>query len=382
MKSVTSQYLNALKYSQDPIDRVDAFRGGVPKASNLSIAGGSISVQGGDTQMVRTTMKVVITDNTGDLVPEEMDDALAPFGSELQVHMGLRIGTAEQFFNMGIFRIASVEIEEQSAYVERPTEPGRKIWYSKGATITADCVDRGLYIETNKFINNEQPSGGNVFDETRRLLIDNQPPYGGTVGVVNNHTIPVGITYDLDRLKGLLDLADVIDCDGIINEQGQFCYRSRVDEPAVWRLESGKFAISARTIRTITSAGVNNGAVEKGTAEDERPLIAVRVIPNGPLAWGGPYGKNALQHASTLLTTTQMVYDGVENVMARALKTTPQQIPITCVRNPALQWGDYIEVPTRTGYIKGRAVKLDFPFGSNLMQIVLAVDPFTTRGLL
>lgn len=383
MQLHTTQFDNALLYSHSPMDRVDVYRGGASRGSDLQIQGGSINISGGNGQIVRKSISgLQVVDSSGDLVPIQLDSALAPFGSELKVQMGIHIGNKTEMMLMGWFPIKKVDIEEQSGYVIRPDEPSRKIWYSRGAVMTLDCEDPMKYIETNKFIAREQPSQASVLAEVKYLLSDNKPAFGGVIGTVNDKPVSKTITYDLDRLKALLDLADTLNVDIIADEQGLIRFKSRVESPSVWRLDGSQFSILNKTKRSITSDGVYNGGIEKSTADDERPLQAIRVVTEGPLVWGGPYGKVGFQHSSALLTTQAEVDAGALTTYNKAIQIQPQKIPVECVRNTALQWGDYVDLPTRTGYVKCRITELNFPFGVSTMTMTVEANPFKLGGLL
>jgi len=296
--------------------------------------------------------------------------------------MGLKIGTGTELLNQGFFPIVSTTIDEEHFPLVRPDEPDTTYWVSRGATLDIDATDRILNIESNKFIYREQPSKPDVWAEAGSLLSDNKPPFGGVMGWVGNAFIPSTVTYDLDRLKALLDLGEVINADCLVDCWGSFRFITRAETSPVWRLSAGQFSVLKSTKRQITRDSVYNGAVETGATVNDLPLRAVRIITTGPLAWGGPFGKVALQHASSLLDSQASVETGVVSVLKRASTITPQSIPIECIRNPALQWGDYIELPTRMGFIKARVIKLDFPFGVETMSMTVSADPFMLRGLL
>ena len=384
MQLVSPQFMNALSYSQTPLDKVTVWRGGFPVkgAEDLTVESGSVTISGGNGQIVKAVAEITVIDSNGKLVPNRVEDALAPFGSELQIQMGLKIGVKPEMVNMGFFPILSTEIDEQWRIVSRPDEPGIDYWVSKGARLAVEAADRTVNIDTNKFINREQPSYSTALVEAKRLLIDNQPPFGGVIGSVPDKAIPVTVTYESDRLKALLDLGEVLDADSVIDEWGSFKYQSRAESAPVWRLEVGEFSVLKKTKRKITRDGVYNGAIEKGSGPTDAPLQAQKLIMDGALAWGGPYGKVPLQHASSLLDTQAKVDAGVISVLARATQVTPQNVPIECIRNPALRWGDRIELPTRTGYITVQVTSLKFGFGVESMTLVVSADPFLLGGLL
>lgn len=385
MYTVSSRFKHALSYSQTPLDEVEIWRGGIKlkSATDFSVLSGNIKVSGGQGQLVRSSANLTLADNNGKMIPYNLDDPLAPFGSEFRIKMGLKIGRDSEMLDQGYFPITSTEIDPQWVPVIRPAEPNTTIWRCKGATYTVEALDRSIYIERNKFIKREQPpASSTVFSEAARLLEDRQPPYGGIIGSISDRGIPSDFTYDLDRLKALLDLANLLDVDCLVDYTGVFKFISRAVTAPVWRLAAGDFAVIRKTHRKITADGVYNGAVEKGNTADDQPLQAIRVLGSGPLAWGGPYGRNALQHASPLLQSQDAVELGVETVMTRAMQITPQQIPIECVRNPALQWGDYIELPTRTGYISAKVIDMNLPLGVNMMTLTVSADPFLLGGLL
>ena len=381
MQSVSSPFLRSLNYSHSPKDRVEVWRGGQLLQDNLQIDKGKVSISGGNGQVIRASVTLSVIDPTGELVPNSMSDPLAPFGSELRIKMGMALGQQDEFVNMGWFPIVSVEIDEQSDFRVRPAELD-PIWFSKGAVITLEASDRMYNIEIDKFTSRQQPSGATVLAETPKLLDANLPAYGGVTGTITDKSIPNDITYDTDRMKALLDLSKVIDADPYIDPNGLFRYLSRIRTGSVWRLEPGEFSVLRQTKRRISRDGVYNGATETSTADNDRPLQASKYITSGPLTWAGPFGRAPLLHSSPLLTTQASVDAGVITLFNRATELNPQSIPVECVRNPALQWGDQIELPTRDGYVLVTITALNFPFGVETMTMTVTADPFALRGLL
>lgn len=384
MQSVTPRFMRALSTSHTPIDSVEVWRGGrlLKSGNDLQVESGKISISGGDSQVVRGTVNMRIIDPDGKLVPTKMSDPLAPFGSEVRIRMGIRLGTKNEMLVMGWFPIVTLEIEEFNDSRSKIAHPDLVHWFSKGALIDLEASDRMYNIEVDKFTTRQQPTGATVFAETKKLLDAKLPPYGGVTGTVTDATIPSDMTYDTDRLKALIGLGEVIDADPYIAPNGSFRYLSRIRNGSVWRLEKGEFSVLKNTKRRMTRDGVYNGASEISTADTDRPLVARKFTTSGDLRWGGPFGRVPFLHTSPLLTTQAQVNLAVGKVYNRVTALAPQAFTIDCVRNPALQWGDQIELPTRTGYVLATITALTFPLGVESMSLTLTADPFLLRGLI
>lgn len=383
MKSTSAAFQNALRYSHRPVDRVAVWRDGRELVPELRINAGTLSISGGDTQAVVMKLDLVVSDKDGKLIPYSASDPLAPFGSELVVHMGHEVGMNPEWVRMATCVLTDTEIDETVGTLDAKGMPDDLLYYSRGAKLTLSASDRTLNIMDDKFINAESPVGPTVFDETRRLLIQGRPPFGGAIGPVGDRSVSTTITYDGDRLKAILELGDSINSDVLMDEFGRLKYRARNIYDIVHRFEKGKFSVLRNTKRKLSRTGVYNAAVEKGQTEDQVPLVATRFIQDGPLAWSGPFGRVSLQHASTLLNTQQHVEAGVESVFARAQRIDPQAVPIQCTRNVALEWGDWVELPRRSsGYVQAQIRGLTFRMGSSLMDLVVAADPFQLRDVL
>lgn len=384
MQSVTPQFLRALQLSHTPIDQVEVWRGGqlLKSGNDLQVQDGKISVSGGDGQVIRTTVNLTIIDPDGKLVPNKMDDPLAPFGSEVRIKMGIRLGTKNELLVMGWFPIISLNITEFNDSRTKIGKPDSTIWFSKGAIIELEASDRMYNLEGDKFTSRVQPRYTSVLGEVRRLLDAKLPPYGGVTGSVPDATVPSDLTYDTDRLKAILSLAEILDADPYIAPNGSFRLLSRIRNGSVWRLEKGEFSVLRNTKRRISREGVYNGATETSTADNDRPLMARKVVTSGPLRWGGPFGRVPFLHTSPLLTTQAQVNAAVNTVYTRATTLAPQAFGVECVRNPALQWGDQIELPTRTGYVLCTITAITYPLGVENMNLTLTADPFALRGLI
>lgn len=370
----STSYTEALTGSFTYRVTADAWRGGRIVASNLPVSGGSLAVTEGQT--VRSRVNLEVTDPDGAYTPRALGDALAPFGSELNIRATVEVGPYSETFSLGWFPIQSAETEETFASYARPAEPDRTYYVSRGATTHVEAVDRAQIVADDRFVGREQPSGGTVFAEVTRLLAG-RVPYAGPGGGVSNAAVPSGLTYQDDRLKAVADLADAVSADLIFTPSGSAKLSSRVNGAVVWTIPEGTGGVRVSMRRVMTRDGVFNAVVQRGQTSDNQVLQSVRSIGDGPLAYGGPFGRVPYFAASPLLTTQEMVDAAGLTTLARISQLKPQTLEVVCVLNPALEVGDVVRLPIRGDYIDGRVVSMELPLIENqgTMRLGVAVDP-------
>jgi hypothetical protein len=374
LQAITDDYLDALTGSFEWVVRVDAWRDGRLVAGDLPVSGGSLTVTEG--QAIRSRLNVEITDPDGEFTPRTPSDALAPFGSELNVRLGIRVGPYVESFSQGWFPIQSCSTEESFASYVRPDEPGVVYRSSRGATTRVECVDRAQTIAEDRFIGREQPFYTSVTNEVSRLL-NGRVPFAGAGDGVGVVAIPTTLTYDDDRLKAVTELADLADADLVMQPNGTALLVSRANGAKVWDLPEGEAGVRVSLSRTMNRDGVYNAFVARGQASDQRVLQAVELITSGPLEYDGPFGRVPYFMSSPLLTSDAAVAAAARTGLARISTLKPQAVTVDCVLNPALQVGDVVRLPLERGSVDGRVTGMALPLtaASVTMRLTVAVDP-------
>lgn len=371
---MTSNMQDALAGFFRPICQVDGWRAGRLTRARLPITGGSLTVTDG--QAVRSRLNLTVADPDGELAPRTMSDPLAPFGSELNVKLGIEVGPLREMWSMGWFPIQSAETEEAFATYERPDEPGLVYRTSRGAVVQVEAADRAARLAEDRFLNREQPAGGSVRAEIRRL-VTGRAPYASAMAGVGDATIPSDLTYEDDRLAAIGTLADLIDANLIFNPSGSAQLQPRAVGPVVWTIPDGPAGLRVSMTRRMQRDGVYNAVVARGQTADNVTLQRVITVNGGPLSYGGPFGSVPYFYASSLLNTEEQVDMAARTTLARISKVKPQTVQVVCVINPAIEVGDTVRLPVPGGYVDGRIVEATWPLTGEgtTMTLHVAVDP-------
>lgn len=375
MQAASDNYFDALHGFFRLVVQVDAWRGGRLVSADLPVSAGQLTVTDG--QAIRSRLSLAVSDSDGEYTPRSMTDALAPFGSELNVKLGLKVGPLIEMFSLGWFVIQSAEIDESYGTYSRPDEPGRVFRTVRGATIQVEAADRALLVADDRFLNREQPpTGTSVLAEIGRLL-SARVPYAGTIGTVADKSIPAKFTYDDDRLKAVADLADLVDADPIFTPQGSAAIAPRSDGPVVWSIPDGTDGFRVSMSRSLQRDGVYNAVVARGQTPDNETLQQVATLNGGPLLFGGAFGRVPYFFSSPVLETQGAVDAAAATTLARISKVKPQKVQVVCVINPALECGDMVKIPVSDGVLTGRVVEITYPLsqGATTMTLGVAVDP-------
>ena len=372
MQAMTVDALDALGGFFRPVVQVDAWRAGRLLRAGLPVSGGSLTVTDG--QAVRSRLTLTVSDPDGEFTPRQMSDPLAPFGSELHVKMGIRVGPMLETWSLGWFPVQSAESAEEFATYERPDEPGRLYRVIRGASTLVEAADRAQRIAEDRFLNREQPSGA-VLAEVARLLAG-RVPYEGAPGV-GDRAIPADLTYEDDRLAAVGTLGDLVDADLVFTPSGSARLQPRAAGPVVWTIPDGPSGLRVSLTRRMQRDGVYNAVVTRGNTSDNVTLQRVLTLNEGPLAYGGPFGSVPYFHASSLLDTQAAVDAAAATTLARISQVKPQTVQVVCVINPAVEVGDTVRLPVPGGYVDGRVVEATWPLteGETTMTLQVAVDP-------
>jgi hypothetical protein len=382
MQSVSANFLGALTGSHRQIARVDAWRGGqlLSPDPGLPISEGSVTISAG--QAIRSQVGVTVTDPDGTWIPTP-DGALSPYGSELHIALGVQAGTMTELVSVVWAPITVATAAER--WQSYRTQTGGMALVSRGQATQVNGTDRAQIIASARFMARTQPIATTVLAEIGQLL-KGVVPWNAPSWAVDA-AIPAGITYDDDRLKAVGDLAAVLNCDVIIDPTGTATLITRTaSQPGVARDAAG--SASVWTIPVSSGAVVSfdkelnadatyNGVIARGTAFNGATLIGQAVIPDGPLAWNGPFGQVPFFVTSATYGTQAAVDAAARDQLDRLVLQRSQIIVISCVSNPALEIGDTVTVPAPYGTIDGVVMAAQWP----LTQLSVSVDADALEGV-
>jgi hypothetical protein len=385
MQAVSTNFLNALLGSHQPIARVDAWRDGqlLSPDPGLPISDGSVTITAG--QAIRTALAATVADPDGVWIPQA-DGALSPYGSELHVSLGVQAGTLVELVSMCWSPITVSTTSERWQTYHKPT--GGMALVSRGQATQVTGTDRAQIIAAARFMARTQPVAATVLVEIGQLL-QGVVPWHAPAGLADV-AIPSGITYDDDRLKAVGDLAAVLNCDVILDSSGTATLITRGETDtggqggaagqSVWTIPVRGGAVVTFD-RELNADATYNGVIVRGTAFNGATLVGQAVITEGPLAWNGPFGQVPYFVTSATYGTQAQVDSAAKDELARLIVQRSQIVVISCVSNPALEIGDTVTIPAPHGNVDGVIVAAQWPLTPAPMQLSVSVNADELEGV-
>lgn len=385
MQTVSQTFLDALHGSIEPLVRVDAWRGADllsdPKAG-LPVVGGQLTVTAG--QAIRSRLTLIVADPDGELLPTSTSAALAPFGTELRLWAGLRLGAEDKLLSMGWFPLMGAEMDLSWSAYTRSDEPTKVYSVQRGGAVNLEAVDRMQVVAEQRFMAAEQPKHGTAFSEIARL-VQGVVPFRWPD--VPDKPIPAGVTYDDDRLDAVAKLFNVHDMDPIIDVEGNLTGQYRTLGTPVWTVAGGPpdpvtgiGGIQSRVSTKLSRDRAYNGVRFEGTGDDARTVYGTALIEDGPLRWRE--GFRLPYFASSPLHRYQyQVDDAARTRLANLQQERFLEASVECAWNPALEVGDTIALVGANGEpVPVRITEASWPLTPGPMSLKVTGDPDMLLG--
>lgn len=351
---VSERFKRALRLSHDAVTRVEVWRDGVniTPAGGLPVASGDVTIDEGS--KVRRSISLLVADP--DLDPDDAEDLLAPFGTELRVWRGVRMteGDVEEV-PVGVFRIDSA----------------KRAGWASGVQVTGG--DRSNAVKDARFLAPENtPAGVLVTDEIARLITDAIDVE--VFDLTNSQTKTYAATWARDRWDAIEVLANSIGAEVFFDPAGRAIIRTvprlAEDSEAVWDVDVDEETGALLDLDTgLASAGVYNAVVAQSeSAENEPTVTAVAYLSDGPLRWRDGF-RIPRFFVSKMLRTVEQAADAARAILARSI-TYAQTVSASSLPNPALDAGDVVAVTARDGSQVLRIVsKIGLPLEPGAMSL-------------
>lgn len=299
----------------------------------LPLAGGSVTLDRQATSMGRCDL----TFNSEELVPNDHEALLAPFGQELQVWRGIEYGPGDQeLLSLGIFRIYEASIDDEG----------------EGITIQVSGLDRSSRIIDAAFEQPYQISSGSDFVTAMQTTI--QEAYPGVVFDFASFTgtLPlITAAEGEDRWQFVQDMAAAIGMELYFNGEGVLVmaqvpaattgvaahglhlHEGGTEEPAV--------LLSARKGWSRDDVA-NRWIVTGENSDDGTPpprAVATDSNPLSPTYYDGDFGKVPKFVTSEFITDATQAQAAADGYLNLNLGIA-QAIDFGIIVNPAIEPGD------------------------------------------
>jgi hypothetical protein len=345
VQDISPEYRAALKGSYVPTCTVDAWYDGRLILAGVPMESGSVTVDGSRTISGSLTLTAAKADDS--LVPDRWDAPLAPFGSQLHVRSGAKLGGTTEQVSLGWYRIDEADPQEWwTSYTPDfdvdPTQTPR--WVCRGMQVTVQASDRMALVDDDAFVSPEAPaSTTSVIAEIQRLVQD-IVPVADLTGITDA-AIPAIIAYQTSRVQAIQDLANVLGRTARIDPNGALTLIPKVPSMTpVWSVTVGVDGDIINWGRKLDRKDLHNGVISTGQTAEGVPVQGSKIETDGPLRWGGPFGRVPFGHSSPLLTSSTAAEADASTLLERLVRERVAPITVECVANPALEWNDAVQL--------------------------------------
>lgn len=327
----------------------------------LEVTDGQVVIDA--TAAIRRRCSVTLVDPTGTLTPANATDLLAPFGTELHVHAGLRSVGEEHLWPQGVFRFDDVRI----------THDG----------ISIDGYDRSSNVSANPWAEPYVPADGALVSDTvAAVIMDRDPAAAFGDWAIAAATVPPGMILDGDPWEACRDLARSIGCDLYLDTLGRYTLSPVVDpdDAAIeWWFREGANAITVDVGRGFAARSLDGDRVPSRVvvyaegAHLLEPFLAAAVDdnPDSPTYYLGAYGTVTKKIVSTEVVDVAQAQAQATAELNRA-KGGTEVVEVACAPHPGL------DVDHVVGIVDGRT-KTDGRYA--IERITLSLTSEATQQL-
>lgn len=329
----------------------DNFGNVLADSDTFLVAGGTVQCDGA-ASIRRRISDLVIVDETGDLVPDDVDDLFnVVSGNLLRLYTGAVVDGTPELVPQGVFALEGAASEDSP----------------EGLTITLSCYDLGRKVGRNRFlVPYVVEHGTNGIQAIQDILAAQAPWVSYALLPGTSHVVPRSVWQaQSDPWNACGDIAAAIGHEIYFNREGQIEIVPTPDPyapgAAVASFAEGKNSTLLRVRRATTNEEAFNVQVVTGeNTYNEYPArgLAEDTDPNSPTWIYGPYGK------VPEFTTSRLVYDDTQATAAAQARLNKRKgatevIEFGAVPNAALDVADVVEVTRAKSHLAAATLVLD-----------------------
>jgi len=292
-------------------------------------------------RLIQGQANFTFADPDGLLAPKRVDDILAPGGS--RIHPVFVFGAGNVRVPLGPYRIRAAKGNTQWQY---RTVGGSLMWLPSGTVeVQADDETATVWLERLEPVTERAPVAKTVLVEVARLLGGAYPLIDVTG--VTDRDIPSGVEYEDDRLAVVADLLEQVGAVYRQRPDGSLQILPATGLPTDWVIKPGVDGTLISFETEMDDADLANGVTSVREFDDEDgatppPLIGRSRLTNGPLRWGGPFGKVPVFRGANLATTQAQVDADAATTLTRIAQMGDVPILVETALNPAVELYDQV----------------------------------------
>lgn len=314
-----------------------------PDGATVPILSGDVHFDG--TAEVRATLDLEVPgvdEETGrPWFPRRATDLLAPYGNELHIRRGVRLGGPDDevlWSSLGYFRIESAE---QDGKADSPIRIGGS--------------DRMAGIVEARPIDVRELTPDMTVGDVLTILVGEVYPTAAIVFDDDSGSLEIGRTLVVEesRYEVLLEVANSLGKILYWGGEGLLRVEDAPDESTpLWEVKAGKEGVLLDAGRRVSREGVFNAVVATGeggdnSADPVRGLALDRGAAS-PTRWGGPFGRVPRFYSSPFITTQAQATAAAREMLRRSLGA-PYSADFGAIVNPALRPYDPVRVTHSDG---------------------------------
>ncbi|MEU6552122.1 DUF5047 domain-containing protein [Streptomyces sp. NPDC046915] len=284
---------------------------------------------------------------------------LAAYGQQLRIDYGVDVGGQMEWINRGWFLITSSETD--------------------GDTVSISCQGLLTLIDEAKLISPFQPDSTDTLGTIIRGLVE--PALTVNIdGSLTDRSVPLGLTWDTDRLGALTEVLDAWGAEASVTADGYLYVAPVVDVGApVQVITDDRATGTVIQWQGATSRdGAFNCVIAQGEDSNGNQLQGVTYdgLGDSPYRFGGPFSPFPVPYVyqSSLLTTVDQCRTAAAAQMKLLRRQAFRKLIVTMVPHPGLVPGDFVSI-TGAGLVETLAVieSMTLPYSPGEQSLTVRV---------
>ena len=350
--------------------------GGAVTVDELEILAGSVTSElSGD--QVQTSVSLTAGDPEGDLFTGWSGDRLGTLGHRIRLASIVSAGDWLVTVPVGTLRVNTVDIASSSPWrLYMPDHPeatpethGR--WVRGAQVLSVSCGDLLDQVADEDFLAPTSPPSGSTIGSEIQRLAAGIVSVGDSVLALDG-SVPSSITYDdQDRLGSLVALFRAAGQVLALDRDAVLQAIPSTGSGSVWDVPMDALI---RALPSADRSELRNGWVVASESEEREPLRGQALEEEGPLIWGGPFGRVPAFAHSPILTSNSQCNSAARTNRDAAQASRRMVLDIECGTDPAVDVLDTARIALPLGAVDGLILRINRPLFGRTMTVSVSVD--------